>query len=189
MRQLALDPFTFEEFEKCILSLTTHYSGKGGHMKTQCRQFIRHGGGFRLITPISKKFPHSDVTPAEPGTFGFTYLSYIKKLIQQGRLGTAISYHCSYNSLMTFRSNIRFTNITVNFLYQYEQWTKDRGIAKATQGIYLRNLRAIFNEAIADGIISKEKCYPFGRRKYQIPTGRNIKKALKLEQIEKIYFY
>ena len=58
-------------------------------------------------------------------------------------------------------------------------------MAKATQGIYLRNLRAIFNEAIADGIISKEKCYPFGRRKYQIPTGRNIKKALKLEQIEK----
>jgi integrase/recombinase XerD len=64
----------------------------------------------------------------------------------------------------------------------------DRGIAKATQGIYHRNLRAIFNEAIAHGIISKEKGYPFGRRKYQIPIGRNIKKALKLEQIETIYF-
>jgi integrase len=62
-------------------------------------------------------------------------------------------------------------------------------MSKSTQGIYLRSLRAIFNEAIADGIITKEKCYPFGRRKYQIPTARNVKKALKVDQIEKIYFY
>ncbi len=62
-------------------------------------------------------------------------------------------------------------------------------MSKSTQGIYLRSLRAIFNEAIADGVITKDKCYPFGRRKYQIPTGRNVKKALKIDQIEKIYFY
>jgi hypothetical protein len=33
------------------------------------------------------------------------------------------------------------------------------------------------------GIIKREKCYPFGRRKYQIPTGRNIKKALTEERL------
>lgn len=93
------------------------------------------------------------------------------------------------NSLARLCGNVRFTDITVNYLYQYEQWTKQNGMSKSTQGIYLRSLRAIFNEAIADGIISKEKCYPFGRRKYQIPTTRNVKKALKLDQIEKIYFY
>lgn len=182
-----LDSFTFEEFEKCFI-LNNPLFRQRRPLKTRVVKSFATAEDFDY-SPYFKKFPILTAPLAEPGTFGFTYLSYIKKLIQQGRLGTAISYHCSYNSLEAYRGNIRFTNITFNFLYQYEQWTKERGIAKATQGIYLRNLRAIFDEAIADGIISKEKCYPFGRRKYQIPTGRNIKKALKLDQIEKIYFY
>jgi integrase/recombinase XerD len=49
-------------------------------------------------------------------------------------------------------------------------------------------LRCIFNEAIIDGIIKKERCYPFGRRKYQIPTGRNVEKALSISDVEKIYY-
>ena len=38
-------------------------------------------------------------------------------------------------------------------------------------------------------LIKKEKCYPFGKRRYQIPTSRNIKKALKLQDLAKIYHY
>ena len=38
-------------------------------------------------------------------------------------------------------------------------------------------------------LIKKEKCYPFGKRRYQIPTSRNIKKALKLQDVAKIYHY
>ncbi len=55
--------------------------------------------------------------------------------------------------------------------------------------MYLRPLRTIFNEAIEDGIIKKEKCYPFGRRKYKIPASKNTKKALDLKDIKKIYYY
>lgn len=55
-------------------------------------------------------------------------------------------------------------------------------------GINLRSLRAIYNIAILEGVISKEH-YPFGPkkyRKYEIPIGRNIKKALDIEDIRKI---
>jgi integrase len=38
-------------------------------------------------------------------------------------------------------------------------------------------------------VIKKQKCYPFGKRKYQIPTTRNIKKALELSDVEKLFFY
>jgi len=64
-----------------------------------------------------------------------------------------------------------------------------RGCSRTTVGIKLRPLRTIFNEAIEMGIIKREKCYPFGRRKYQIPTGRNIKKALTEDHISIIYYY
>jgi integrase/recombinase XerD len=53
----------------------------------------------------------------------------------------------------------------------------------------VRNLRAVFNEAISIGTIKREKCYPFGKRRCQIPTGRNIKKALDHEAIRKIYYH
>ena len=66
---------------------------------------------------------------------------------------------------------------------------RDRGCTKSTVGIKLRHLCPIFNEAIERGIIKKEKCYPFGRRKYRIPTSRNIKKALALPDVTKIYYY
>ena len=53
----------------------------------------------------------------------------------------------------------------------------------------MRLPRTSFNEAIEDGIIKKEKCYPFGRRKYKITALKNTKKALELNDIKKIYYY
>lgn len=61
------------------------------------------------------------------------------------------------------------------------------GLAKATVGIKLRPLRAVFNLAIEDGIIRKDRNYPFGRRRYQIPASRNMKKALQMTDVQKIY--
>jgi integrase len=64
-----------------------------------------------------------------------------------------------------------------------------KGVSKTTIGVVLRSLRTIFNEAIESGKLKREKHYPFGRRKYQIPTSRNLKKALDIETIQKIYEY
>jgi integrase/recombinase XerD len=60
---------------------------------------------------------------------------------------------------------------------------KNRSIT--TVGIYLRPLRAIINQAIEEGEFSRE-VYPFGKRRYQIPSSRNIKKALTLDEIGRI---
>ena len=57
-----------------------------------------------------------------------------------------------------------------------------------TIGMRMRPLRAIFNIALKEGLIKPEE-YPFGKGKYQIPAKRNKKKALKIEDIEKIFSY
>jgi integrase/recombinase XerD len=57
-----------------------------------------------------------------------------------------------------------------------------------TVGIYLRSLRTLINKAISEGLLNKDH-YPFGKRKYEIPTGNNIKKALTLKDIAAIYYY
>jgi hypothetical protein len=63
-----------------------------------------------------------------------------------------------------------------------------RGRSKTTVGIKLRALRAVFNEAIESEIINR-RYYPFGRRRYLVPTSRNVKKALDISVIAKIYYY
>ncbi len=56
--------------------------------------------------------------------------------------------------------------------------------SKTTVGIYLRSLRAIFNKAIEEGNIIAD-IYPF--KKYKIPTGQNIKKALDKLDLKTLY--
>lgn len=126
---------------------------------------------------------------ADPGTLTFSYREYIRKLLKEGRISTAVNYHCSYVSLKKFGGNVRFSSVTAAYLHTYEQTMKAHGLSRSTIGIYLRPLRAVYNEAIEAGFAKKDKSYPFGRRKYQIPTGRSVKKALDLGDIEKIYYY
>ena len=62
------------------------------------------------------------------------------------------------------------------------------GKSLTTVGIYLRALRTLCNEAIKQGAM-KSSDYPFGKGLYQIPAGRNVKKALTLTDIQKIFSY
>lgn len=129
------------------------------------------------------------VEEIQSGTIGMAYLAYIKKLLREGRIGTAANYQNSYTLLKKFRHNLRFKDITTPCLYEYENWLKNKEISRTTIGMYIRPLRTLFNEAIDAGEIYREKCYPFGRRKYQIPTSKKTKNALSLEEVKQIYFY
>lgn len=116
----------------------------------------------------------------------FAFDKYIQQLKIEKRIGTAVSYECAKNSLETFKKNLTFAEISKSFLTKYENFMLENGKSKTTIGIYLRSLRAIYNLQKID--ISN---YPFGegKDKYSIPTGRNIKKALTINDIAKIYNY
>jgi integrase/recombinase XerD len=117
------------------------------------------------------------------------YDHYIKMLSKEGRVGTASSYSCSLKSLKSFHARkLYFDKVTPEFLKEYERWMVAEGNSLTTVGIYLRALRTICNLGIEKGAIDQQ-AYPFGKRKYQIPAGRNIKKALTLDDIKKIMDY
>ncbi|MEI6947353.1 site-specific integrase [Paraflavisolibacter sp. H34] len=120
--------------------------------------------------------------------FKYSCEKYIDELKKQGRMGNAASHQTAMNSMLKFKPKIIFEEITPDFLRAYEHWMIQRGRSRTTVGIYLRQIRTIFNEAIAEGLISRD-IYPFGKRKYVVPTGRNVKKALTLAEIGKIYYY
>lgn len=109
-------------------------------------------------------------------------------LKNNGQLGTSISYGCAKKSLESFNPNLRFTDITPELLRKYERWMLGNEKSFTTISMYLRHLRTIFNIAISNELVPKE-IYPFGKRRYEIPTGNNKKKAIPLSEIAKIYNY
>lgn len=179
-----LAPFTFSEFEKDFTQSHPHL-----RQKRQVKEAAPVDSAAFDYKPFYKKFPLLLDAETKCGHISYFYLLLIKKLIRAGRIATAVNYHCSYVSLKKFRGDIPFTTITVDYLTEYELWLKAQDISKSTIGIYLRPLRAIFNEAIEARIIKRDTCYPFGKRKYQIPSSKKAKKALELDDVQKIYFY
>jgi integrase/recombinase XerD len=116
----------------------------------------------------------------------FAFDEYISELKTEGRIGTAVSYQCAKRSLDEFKNDLRLADITPALLNKYENWMLEAGNSSTTVGIYLRSLRTIFNRADVD-----KSLYPFGtdKSKYKIPTGRNIKKALTIEEVSRIFKY
>lgn len=112
--------------------------------------------------------------------------SYIEELKSEKRIGTAVCYQCAKASIEKFKPGLRYADITPALLRKYEGWMLESGNSTTTVGIYLRSLRAIFNRADIDKAL-----YPFGERqgRYAIPASRNIKKALSLDEISKIFNY
>jgi len=119
-------------------------------------------------------------------TISFAFDKYVKELKEDKRIGTAVSYETAKASIESFKAGLKFADITKALLTKYENWMIDNGKSKTTVGIYLRSLRTIFNRARID-----KSLYPFGegKDKYSIPESRNIKKALTLEEIGKIFRY
>jgi site-specific recombinase XerD len=113
---------------------------------------------------------------------------YISQLLGEKRIGTAESYKCAKTSIHKFKPNLIFADVTPELLRSYENWMHTNKKSVTTTGIYLRSLRTIFNIAISEGIVSKE-LYPFGKRRFEIPTGKNIKKALTIKDISSLYHY
>ncbi len=116
----------------------------------------------------------------------FAFDQYILELNNEKRLGTASSYKCARNSLEKFSKNLTFGEISPFFLKKYENWMLENNRSITTVGIYLRSLRAVFNLQNMP-----QNSYPFGvgKNKYRIPTSKNIKKALSIDEVKNIYDY
>lgn len=118
------------------------------------------------------------------------FLEHIKYLIEMKRTGYMLSIKQTFNSLVAFNSSldIPFSDIDVTWLKRYETWLKKQGKSENTIGIRFRNLRMIYNLAIAKGIIKKEY-YPFTSYKVSRLHKETVKRAIQKNEIKAILNY
>ncbi|MEE4196574.1 MAG: site-specific integrase [Bacteroidales bacterium] len=112
----------------------------------------------------------------------------IETLNENDKIQTATSYQAAWNSLYKYDKKISFDKISSQYLKKYETWMLKEDNSYTTIGIYLRNFKHIINKAIEKGMPIE---YPFGKGKdkYTIPKGNNIKKALTIDEVNKLFNY
>ncbi len=180
-------PFNLHDFEKEFVQNNPLFLQRKRKSKSEIT--ISEGNTFDLSTYV-KRFRILKELHTFEDSISVGFRLYVIKLLEEERIGSAVNYQDSYYSLKKFGGNVKFSDITISFLIRYEKWMLKKGCSKSTVGIKLRPLRAIFNYAIDGlGIIKRDKCYPFGRYKYQIPTSKNTKKSLEMEIVRKLFYY
>lgn len=183
--------FTPKEFEKVLSP-----KPRGVYKAISLEFSLIESKANNIIVTMSefsfRKFKtHFGITGGDMSNILYFYKKRIKELIDNNQFSSHRHYISSSKMLKKYFGNsnrIDFREITSNQLDKYERWLIDRGLSLSTVRCYTVATRAIFRTAQSEGAIPLD-IYPFGPNGYQIPIGRNIKKALKINEIEKIYNY
>lgn len=89
----------------------------------------------------------------------------VESLNRRNQLGLAENYRYSGNSFRDYlstlhRQDVPLSRVSTELLIAYQQWLWDKGIQRNTSAFYLRNLHAVYNKAVAKGLVTDQK--PFG---------------------------
>lgn len=80
-----------------------------------------------------------------------------------GALGTARNYERTLRSFMAFLgepgSGFRMEGLDGEVVAMYEKWLVGRGVLRNSSSFYMRNMRAVYNKAVKQGIV--EQTFPF----------------------------
>ena len=118
-----------------------------------------------------------------------TFLLYGKELLvelrQIGKVRTAGTYQCALNSFERYlnnRGDVPLDEMDSNQMITYESWLKGTGVCPNTSSYYMRNLRAIYNRAVSEGLVVQRN--PFKH----VYTGidKTVKRAVPFKIIKMI---
>lgn len=126
---------------------------------------------------------HSHITPGNLFAYCRKQAASLKK---SGQERTARAYLSAVRSLIVFNKEkpLALADIDSTLLRDYERHLKSCGKSLNTISFYMRNLRALYNRAVADNIIPPRFKHPF----LEVYTGidHTRKRALDIEEVAKL---
>lgn len=105
----------------------------------------------------------------------------------EGRERTSRAYSTVTRGLLSYmeREDIPLSQIDATLLQSFERYLKECGRAANTISYYMRNLRAIYNKGVEQGLISGIRNNPFGRVYTGVRSTR--KRALNRRSLLRLY--
>jgi integrase len=176
--------FTFEALETTLMgesnqtiSVNKAFQNKIDQLKNEYK--IGNASIYKTTYNALMRFKHYKSLKNNNEREAFITLCIKKKNITVGKNALSIT------------EEIKFKELTPQFLNDCEKFWVESEISYATIGMYMRTLRAIINNSEGEEPFLSGKEYPFGikRGKYMIPEGGRREIALPIEDIWRIENY
>ena len=135
-----------------------------------------------VLRAIDPSEPESE--PAGSGTF---YKKFVTFADSRKSEGNKSAYRQTIRRLEAFDPDIRsknFEDVTKQYLTDFDTFMSRTSKSLNAHAMHLRNIRAVFNDAIDDGVTV---FYPF--RKFKIRTQPTRKRSMSIEQIRTLMNY
>ena len=146
-----------------------------------------------LIGELKERMPDftvSDITGHYEGHIkGEGLFAFIDGCIRQkeelNRQGTAAAYRSTRSSLLHFtgQEKVAVSEVNAAFVRAYEKYLLKSGVCRNTVSFYMRNLRAIYNQAILDGEM-EPSANPF--QHVQTRPAKTVKRAMSRDHIRRL---
>lgn len=132
---------------------------------------------------VVRAFRASTKDDAHPTFFSFMR-SVIGQMRANGRTRISETYACTLNSFVRFRkdADLMPDSIDSDIIEGYEAYLKGESVCRNTSSFYMRNLRSVYNRAVAKGLTAQRN--PF--RNVYTGIDRTVKRAVPLPVIRKL---
>ena len=114
-----------------------------------------------------------------------------KQFIEAGKISSSSSYQDTISALIRFNpeiSSCSFTKINYSFLMSFEFYLRANGCNDGGIGVYMRNIRSVYNSAINSQVVSTET-YPFKDYIISKLKSSKVKKALSKQDLQLLLDY
>ena len=126
--------------------------------------------------------------PEEPDDHETTFAEQFRMSIERKiKPRTKDIYQATLNRIRDFCPDfekLKFEDITKKWLDDFDRYLSSRSPSRNARNIHLRNIRAVFNEAIDDDVTT---CYPF--RRYKLKNVATPKRSLTVEELRTLFNY
>lgn len=117
-----------------------------------------------------------------------SFVARFLKCAESKSKSTCGVYMQTYRRMVAFAGSklerMKFEDITKEWLIDFDKFMAKTAPSKNSRNIHMRNIRAVFNDAIDDGITTS---YPF--RRLDLRPVATAKRNLKVEELRKLFNY
>ncbi|MCD8386489.1 MAG: site-specific integrase [Bacteroidales bacterium] len=139
-----------------------------------------------LAQAVSAKM-YPDRAPSKPSALPVAKDSLIEAAQRFAELksqSTRLTYERTITHLRKFRPGALLDDVNRAWLAEFEAYLKDTNPSVNGRAMHLRNLRAVFNYAIDEGLTNN---YPF--RRFKIKMARTPKRSLSVENLRRLWAF
>ena len=141
-------------------------------------------GAINRMSPVEiKKYVESSLGTVTDEAY--TFSEHFERFIStRGKESTKDIYHQTLLKIELFSpGKLAFSDINIIWLKGFEQFLKGQGLSVNSINLHIRNIRAVFNDAINEDK-AEQNLYPF--RKFKLKSEETRKRSLTIDQFRAI---